>query len=73
MITVLCHVNVLLANRICKEEVITDFKREVKKIKEVKMYTSRHPGVLQQIETFLLVKFPSCHLTLIVQMHKLSS
>ncbi|TMS13873.1 FH2 domain-containing protein 1 [Larimichthys crocea] len=43
-----------MASRICKEEVITDFKREVKKIKEVKMYTSRHPGVLQQIETFLL-------------------
>ncbi|KAG8007984.1 FH2 domain-containing protein 1 [Nibea albiflora] len=32
---------------ICKEEVITDFKREVKKIKEVKMYTSRHPALLR--------------------------
>uniref|UniRef100_A0A3Q3LZY7 FH2 domain containing 3 n=1 Tax=Mastacembelus armatus TaxID=205130 RepID=A0A3Q3LZY7_9TELE len=41
-------------HRICKEEIITDFEREVKKIKEAKLYSSRHPGLLQQLETFLL-------------------
>uniref|UniRef100_A0A3Q3JWA6 FH2 domain-containing protein n=1 Tax=Monopterus albus TaxID=43700 RepID=A0A3Q3JWA6_MONAL len=42
------------ASRICKEEIITDFEREVKKIKEVKLYSSRQPDLLQQLETFLL-------------------
>uniref|UniRef100_A0A8C4HS73 FH2 domain containing 3 n=1 Tax=Dicentrarchus labrax TaxID=13489 RepID=A0A8C4HS73_DICLA len=46
-----------LASRwICKEDVITDFEREVKKVKEVKLYSSRHPGILQQMETFLMAK-----------------
>ncbi|KAK5858561.1 hypothetical protein PBY51_002693 [Eleginops maclovinus] len=40
--------------RVCKEEVITDFERELKKVKEVKLYCSRQPGLLQQMETFLL-------------------
>uniref|UniRef100_UPI003AAE7582 FH2 domain-containing protein 1-like n=1 Tax=Centroberyx gerrardi TaxID=166262 RepID=UPI003AAE7582 len=43
-----------MASRICKEEVMTDFEREVKKIKEVKLYASRQPGLLQQMETFLM-------------------
>lgn len=37
---------------------IADFEREVKKIKEVKLYSSRQPGLLKQVETFLMVKFP---------------
>uniref|UniRef100_A0A3B5BBZ9 FH2 domain-containing protein 1-like n=1 Tax=Stegastes partitus TaxID=144197 RepID=A0A3B5BBZ9_9TELE len=45
-----------MASRICKDEVITDFEREVKKIKEVKLYSSRQPGLLKQMETFLLAK-----------------
>lgn len=57
----------LLANRICKEEVITDYEKEVKKIKEVKLYSSRQPGLLQQMETFLLVNFPPCCFTLNMQ------
>uniref|UniRef100_A0A3Q4B6J0 FH2 domain-containing protein n=1 Tax=Mola mola TaxID=94237 RepID=A0A3Q4B6J0_MOLML len=40
---------------ICKEEVIADFEKEVKKVKEVKLYSSRQPGLLQQMETFLLM------------------
>lgn len=51
-------VNVAQYHRICKAEIITDFEREVKKMKEVKIYSSRHPSLLQQLETFLLVKFP---------------
>uniref|UniRef100_A0A4W6FUA2 FH2 domain containing 3 n=1 Tax=Lates calcarifer TaxID=8187 RepID=A0A4W6FUA2_LATCA len=43
-----------MAARICKEEVVTDFEREVKKIKEVKLYSSRQSGLLQQMETFLI-------------------
>uniref|UniRef100_A0A673B689 FH2 domain containing 3 n=1 Tax=Sphaeramia orbicularis TaxID=375764 RepID=A0A673B689_9TELE len=42
-----------MASRICKDEVITEFEREVKKIKEVKLYSSREPDLLQQMETFL--------------------
>lgn len=49
---------ILLTNRFCKDEVITDFQKEVKKIKEVKLYSSRQPGLLQQMETFLVVKLP---------------
>uniref|UniRef100_A0A3P8TXK8 FH2 domain containing 3 n=1 Tax=Amphiprion percula TaxID=161767 RepID=A0A3P8TXK8_AMPPE len=45
-----------MAARICKDEVITDFEREVKKIKEVKLYSSRQPGLLQQLETFLMAR-----------------
>lgn len=44
-------------HRICKEEVIADYEREVKKVKEVKSYSSKQPDLLQQMETFLLVKF----------------
>lgn len=56
----MCHIltYVLLTHRICKEEVIADFEKEVKKVKEVKLYSSRQPGLLQQMETFLLVKHP---------------
>ncbi|XP_041656579.1 FH2 domain containing 3 [Cheilinus undulatus] len=43
-----------MASRICKEEVISDYEREVKKIKEVKLYTSRHPALLQQMQTFFM-------------------
>ncbi|XP_070700031.1 FH2 domain containing 3 [Pempheris klunzingeri] len=43
-----------MASRICKEEIITEFEREVKKIKEVKLYCSRQPGLLQQMDTFLM-------------------
>lgn len=57
----------LLANRICKDEVIADFEKEVKKIKEVKLYSSRQPGLLQQMETFLMVKFAACRFTTHVQ------
>uniref|UniRef100_A0A3B4YGJ5 FH2 domain containing 3 n=1 Tax=Seriola lalandi dorsalis TaxID=1841481 RepID=A0A3B4YGJ5_SERLL len=46
--------NIGMAARICKEEVIADFEREVKKIKEVKLYSSTQPGFLQQMETFLM-------------------
>ncbi|CAJ1063869.1 FH2 domain containing 3 isoform X1 [Xyrichtys novacula] len=46
--------HVSMASRICKEEVMSDFEREVKKIKEVKLYSSRHPGLLQQMESFFL-------------------
>lgn len=49
---------VLLTNRICKDDVITDFEKEVKKVKEVKLYSSRQPGLAQQMESFLMVKFP---------------
>ncbi|XP_040907142.1 FH2 domain containing 3 [Toxotes jaculatrix] len=43
-----------MASRICKEDVIADFEREVKKINEVKLYSSRQPDLLQQMETFLM-------------------
>ncbi|KAI9548366.1 hypothetical protein NQZ68_010588 [Dissostichus eleginoides] len=43
-----------LGARVCKEEVIMDFERQLKKVKEVKLYCSRQPGLLQQMETFLL-------------------
>ncbi|XP_031728527.1 FH2 domain containing 3 [Anarrhichthys ocellatus] len=43
-----------LGSRVCKEEVIADFEREVKKVKEVKLYSSRQPGLIQQMETFLV-------------------
>lgn len=57
-----CNANdvMLLANRICKDEVITDFEKEIKKIEEVKLYSGRQPGLLQQMETFLMVKFLPC-------------
>lgn len=51
--------NMLLTNRICKDDVITDFEKEVKKIKEVKLYSSRQPDLPQQMETFFMVNFPS--------------
>ncbi|XP_034406369.1 FH2 domain containing 3, partial [Cyclopterus lumpus] len=43
-----------MGSRICKEEVIADFEREFKKVKEVKLYSSRKPGLLQQMETFFV-------------------
>ncbi|KAM8897963.1 LOW QUALITY PROTEIN: FH2 domain containing 3 [Spinachia spinachia] len=46
--------NIGLGARICKEEVIADYEREIKKVKEVKLYSSRQPDLLQQMETFLL-------------------
>ena len=58
-----CNANdvMLLANRICKDEVITDFEREIKKMEEVKLYSGRQTGLLQQMETFLMVKsLPRC-------------
>ncbi|XP_056141338.1 FH2 domain containing 3 [Lampris incognitus] len=48
----LSHVG--MASRVCKEEVNVDFQREVQKIKDVKMYASKQPGLLQQMETFLM-------------------
>lgn len=62
MIVKLHHVmayNMLLSNRICKDDVIADFEKEVKKIKEVKLYSSRQPDLPHQMETFFMVKFPS--------------
>lgn len=50
----------LLANRICKDEVIADFEKEIKKIEEVKLYSGRQPGLLQQMETFLMVESLPC-------------
>ncbi|KAM3601673.1 uncharacterized protein V6R79_016568 [Siganus canaliculatus] len=43
-----------MAARICKDEVTADFDREVKKIKEVKLFGSRQPDLLEQMETFLM-------------------
>ncbi|XP_078122681.1 FH2 domain containing 3 isoform X1 [Sander vitreus] len=43
-----------MGSRICKEEVIADFEREAKKVKEVKLFSSKQPGLLQQMETFFL-------------------
>lgn len=42
-------------NRICKDEVISDYRKEVKKIKEVKLFNSRKPGLHHQTESFLMV------------------
>lgn len=44
-----------LCNRICKDEVISDYQKEVKKIKEVKLFSSRKPGLHHQTESFLMV------------------
>lgn len=46
----------LYSHRICKDDVITDFEQEVQKLKEVKLFSSKQAGVLQQIEQFLKVK-----------------
>nr|XP_057943662.1 FH2 domain containing 3 [Doryrhamphus excisus] len=43
-----------MASRICKEDVVADFEREMKKIKEVKLYTSRHPDLFPQMDTFFM-------------------
>uniref|UniRef100_A0AAV2J734 FH2 domain-containing protein n=1 Tax=Knipowitschia caucasica TaxID=637954 RepID=A0AAV2J734_KNICA len=37
-----------MAARMCKEEVVAEFEREVKKIKEVKLYASRQPDLFEQ-------------------------
>lgn len=42
-------------NRVCKAEVISDYQKEVKKIKEVKWFSSRKPGLHHQTESFLIV------------------
>uniref|UniRef100_A0A1A8CB12 FH2 domain-containing protein n=2 Tax=Nothobranchius kadleci TaxID=1051664 RepID=A0A1A8CB12_NOTKA len=42
-----------MASRICKDDVVADFTLEVQKIKEVQMFSSRQPGLLQQMEQFL--------------------
>lgn len=49
----------LLSDRICKDEVISDYEAEVKKIREVKLFSSRTPGLLQQTESFLMVRLPA--------------
>lgn len=43
------------SNRICKDEVISDYQKEVKKIKEVKLFSSGKPGLHQQTESFFMV------------------
>lgn len=48
----------LLAYRICKEEVIVDFYKEVKKVERVKVRSSRPTAFLRDMEVFLLVKLP---------------
>lgn len=50
----------LLAYRICKEEVIEDFYKEVKKVERVKVHSSRQAAFLQDMEAFLMVKCPPC-------------
>lgn len=42
-------------NRISKDEVISDYQKEVKKIKEVKLFSSRKSGLHHQTESFLMV------------------
>ena len=44
--------------RIHKQEVESDFHREVKKVKEAKMEANNHPDLQQQMETFLMVRRP---------------
>lgn len=44
-----------LCNRICKDEVISDYQKEVKKIKEVKLFSSMKSGLHHQTESFLMV------------------
>uniref|UniRef100_A0A3B5LUQ3 FH2 domain containing 3 n=1 Tax=Xiphophorus couchianus TaxID=32473 RepID=A0A3B5LUQ3_9TELE len=39
--------------RICKDDVIKDLKEEIQKMEEVKLFSSIHPGLLQQIDQFL--------------------
>lgn len=41
--------------RICKDEVISDYQKEVKKIKDVKVFISRKPGLHHQTDSFLMV------------------
>lgn len=47
----------LPSHRICKDEVISDHQREVKKIKEVKLFNSRTSGLHEQTESFLMVSY----------------
>lgn len=42
--------------RICKDDIIKDLKEEIQKIEEVKLFSSIHPGLLQQIDQFLKVR-----------------
>lgn len=42
-------------NRFCKGEVISDYQKEVKKIKEVKLFSSRNPVLHNQTDSFLMV------------------
>lgn len=46
-------------SRIQKQEVETDFKREMAKIKEAKTYVSKQPDLHHQMEEFLQVS-PHC-------------
>ncbi|KAK7925949.1 hypothetical protein WMY93_008259 [Mugilogobius chulae] len=49
-----------MASRMCKDEVVAEFEREVKKIKEVKLYASRQSDLFQQMETFLIRADAKC-------------
>ncbi|XP_020778720.1 FH2 domain containing 3 [Boleophthalmus pectinirostris] len=49
-----------MASRMCKEEMVAEFEREVKKIKEVKLYVSRQPDLFEQMETFLIRADAKC-------------
>ncbi|KAM4727339.1 FH2 domain containing 3 isoform 1-T4 [Anableps anableps] len=42
-----------MASRICKDDIIKDLEQEILKIEEVKLFSSRQPGLLQQIDQFL--------------------
>ncbi|XP_023198148.1 FH2 domain-containing protein 1-like [Xiphophorus maculatus] len=42
-----------MASRICKDDIIKDLKEEIQKMEEVKLFSSIHPGLLQQIDQFL--------------------
>lgn len=48
----------LLAYRICKEEVIADFYNEVKKLETLTLHSSGQPGLLPDMGIFLRVKVP---------------
>lgn len=50
------NVTKYLSNRMCKEEVVAEFEREVKKIKEVKLFASRQLDLFEKMETFFIVR-----------------
>uniref|UniRef100_A0A3Q2UBH0 FH2 domain containing 3 n=1 Tax=Fundulus heteroclitus TaxID=8078 RepID=A0A3Q2UBH0_FUNHE len=49
-------VHIGMASRICKDDVIKDLEQEIQKIEEVKLYSSKEPGLLKQIDQFLKAK-----------------